>query len=354
MNTQEKSTWKNVIAIIGFIILLIVGIWSAIQVIKFVPRLFSDTGTTPTTTTDSGIELGGRDIIAVLSTATANSGEPVLLEFAHSGDDEGILSFSYACNEGFYFEVAGRPIPCNAPYGLPVTSTSLELIPFSAKQSVDAPLAVTYTNADGESVRDTKTLTVVNTAVTEEGEANESTTSGETTKEGTISGGPVEPDSVIATPTHTTPTRTTNTTPTPRTVIQTVRVPRTSNPYGVADLKVEMVGIGDINPYGAFEPKSVVHNYARGAVKFKVTNLGDKQTGEWFFSTILPTRGGYPFTSRAQPSLMPGSSTEIFMTFDQLVPGVHTFTVHVDPLNYIPELSEYNNSTSQALTVLNY
>lgn len=349
MNAQENATWKNVIAIIGFVILLIVGIWSAIQVIKFVPRLFSDTGTA-SSATESTIELGDRDIVAVLSTETANSGQPVLLEWARSGGDEGVLSFSYACKEGFYFEVAGRPTPCNAPYALPVTSTSLEIIPFAAKPSIDAPLAITYTNSDGESVRDTKTLTVVNAAA-EETTKTDVAAEQDTSKEGTVSGGPIEPPSTVTPTTNTSPV---TQTAKPRTVIQTVRVPRTSNPYGVADLKVEMVGIGDINPYGVFEPKSVVHNYARGAVKFRVTNLGDKETGNWFFATILPTRGGYPFNSQAQPSLMPGSSTEIFITFDQLVPGVHTFSVNIDPLNYIPELSEYNNTTSQALTVLSY
>lgn len=343
MSAQENksSTIKNVIAILGFVLLLIIGIWSAIQVIKFVPRLFSDSGvSTQVTSTEEDIELGDRDIVAQLSKDTAQSGEPITIEWAHTGGDEGVVSFSYACEEGFYFQIAGRPVPCNAPYNIPASDTSLEVVPLSAKATVDAPLAITYTNPQGESVRDTLTLAIENDSVVEDGEVDD-------TKEGTVTTpGPVEPEQ----PTTTKPT----TVVTPKPIVQTVRVPRTSNPYGIADLKVEMVAIGDINRYGVFEPKGIVHHYARGGAKFKVTNLGDKQSGPWHFAATLPTHGGYPFTSQVQPSLMPGASTEIFMTFDQLVPGVHAFTVHVDPLNHIPELAEFNNATGQNITVLHY
>lgn len=338
---NTKSTIKNIIAIIGFIILLAIGVWSAIQVIKFVPRLFSETGTiTPTNT----IDLGNRDIALEVSTLSANSGEPITLTWAHTGDETGILSFSYACTEGFYFQIAGRPAPCNAPYNIPATNLTLEVTPLSAKQNVEVPLALTYTNADGESVRDTKTLTVMNAAVVVD-EETPSSTEQDTTKEGTISkGGPVEPVS------NTTQTKT----QTPQPVVKTIKVPRVSNPYGIADISVEMIAIGDINQYGAFEPKGVLRTYTRGAAKFRVTNLGDKETGLWYFNATLPTQGGYPFNSQAQSSLMPGSSVDIFMTFDQLVPGVHTFHVQVDPYNAIPELNEYNNATGQNITVLNY
>jgi len=337
MNAQEnsKSTMKNILAIAAFVLLLLVGIWSAIQVVKFVPRLFSDTGTVEQTSNNNGIVLGDRDIAAELSTDTAQSGEPVTIAWAYNGGTDGVLSFSYACKEGFYFQIAGRPVPCNAPYNLSgVVDSTLEIIPLSAKERVEAPLAITYTNAQGESVRDTKTLTVLNQSVVEEEPAEETT------------GGPVEPETQkpMVTQKPTTPTR----------VVQTILVPRTSNPYGTADLKVEVVAVGEVNQYGAFEAKNLVHQYSRGAVKFNVTNLGDKETGNWYFSAILPSQGGYPFSSQMQPSLMPGSSIEIFMTFDQLAPGTREISIHVDPYNNIRELNDYNNFASQFITVLHY
>ena len=345
MSTQEskKTTMKNIIAIVGFVILLIVGIWSAIQVIRFVPRLFSDTGTVATIT-DNKINLGNRDIVVEVSKDTANSGEPVSINWAHNGDNDGVLSFSYACKEGFHFQVAGQSIACNAPFSLPITDTSLEVIPLSTKENVQAAFAITYTNTSEESIRDTKTLLVLNDSVIET-----NVPTGEEVVVNIAGPGPKEPEVVAAKPT-TRVTARTNTIP----AVQTIRVPRASDPYGVSDLNVEIVSIGDINRFGAFEPKGIVHQYARGAVTFRVTNLGTKETGNWNFTAVLPTQGGYPFNSQAQPSLMPGSSTDIFMTFNQLVPGVHTFTVHVDPQNYIPEWSDQNNIATQAITVLTY
>lgn len=347
---NTNFTTKNIIAIIGFILLLIIGIWSAIQVIKIVPRLFSDTGVTTTQTVNNNndIELGDKDIVIELSKDTVNSGELVAINWARNGDNDGILSFAYACEEDFYFQVLGQAIPCNAPYKLIADDTSLEVTPIATKANVEAALAITYTNTDGESARDTKTLAVRNTlVVTDTATPSQQTNQADDTQN---SARPIEPEVVITKPSSKSDTII----PYKPVIRETIRVPRTSDPYGTADLRVEIVAVGDINPYGAFEPQSVVHQYARGAVKFKVTNLGTKQSGSWFFSAVLPTQGGYSFNSQAQQSLMPGSSTEIFMTFDQLVPGVHTFTVYVDPQNYIPEWNEQNNVAAQALTVLNY
>jgi len=236
----NNSTMKNIIAIVGFIILLIIGIWSAIQVIKFVPRLFSDTGTT-TVVSDSTIKLGNRDIVAQLSKETAQSGEPITINWAHRGDESGLLSFSYACTEGFYFQIAGRPVPCNAPYSLSTTGASIEVIPLSAKETIDADFAITYTNADGESVRDTKTLVVLNDSVTDTDTSD--TTDVPDGKEGTVTNeaGPVEPDVVVKKPAY----KPTTVIPYKPVVQETIRVPRTSDPYGTADLTVEVVSIGD-------------------------------------------------------------------------------------------------------------
>lgn len=354
MNAQESSnkTLKNVLAIAGFIILLAIGIWSAIQVIKFVPRLFGDTGVS-NTVSDSNIVLGNRDILVRLTPETVQSGEAVLVEWARNGSlEEGVLSFSYACTEGFYFQVAGRPVACNAPLKLPLTDTSLEVVAISARALVEAPLAITYTNADGVSVRDTKTLTVTNDTVatdTVDQDGKEGTVLTETPTTSTETRTPIEPKpkTQVAAPVTTYK-------PTPKPVVTTVKVPRQSDPYGTADLKVEMVAIGEINHYGAFEHKHLVNVYARGGAKFKVTNLGTKATGPWYFAATLPTQGGYPYSSGPQPSLNPGSSTEIFVTFDQLVPGVHYFDVTVDPYNHIHEWSDANNRATQALTVTTY
>ncbi|MAJ97208.1 MAG: hypothetical protein CMI56_01150 [Parcubacteria group bacterium] len=350
MNAKNNNvaTAKNVFAILGFIILLAIGVWSAIQVITFVPRLFSDTGVTSNT----AIDLGDKDIVVQVSNDVVESGDPVNLTFAHTGNDTGVLSFSYECKEGFYFQIDDSPIPCNAPYSLPTTDTTLEINPVSANELTDVEIAMTYTNAAGESVRDTKSLQVLSTSPivtdaenvrddtsveTATSEPSVTTTTGEVSES---TNGPREATSVVPTQYNTPYTYT--------------YVPQASNPYGDADLEVQMVAIGDINTYGSFEAKGILRTYSTGGAIFRVTNRGTKQSGNWYFSAMLPTRGGYPFTSGAQRTLMPNESVEIFMTFDQLIPGTHTFSVQIDQSNYIYESNEYNNAAQQTITVLGY
>ena len=349
MNAQENtSKFKNILAIAGFVLLLIVGIWSAVQVIKFVPRIFSSDGVSDRRVSVDSVGLEGKDIAIQIDKTLVQSGVPVEIKWAHTGDENGALSFSYACIEGFYFQIGDVSVTCNEPYELNVSDTQLTVIPLSVKKLVEVPLAITYTNAAGNSIRDTKTLVIDNSTIIEEEPATEEETNTEDS-----TNGPIEPDN-DATTGPVEPEQPTTSVPETNQDTPSVQIPLTSNPYGIADLEVQMVGVGEINQFGSFEPKTVLRPYARGAAKFKVSNLGDKHSGSWYFTAFLPSRGGYPFTSQPQASLMPGASVEISITFDQLVPGTRTFSVQIDPLNYIPESSEMNNSTGQNITVLQY
>lgn len=344
---QKNSKLKNILSIIGFILLLIVGIWSAVQVISFLPHLFSGSGVTTKSDTTQVLKLNGRDIALRITPDSAYSGDEVTIDWARKGNNEGVVSFSYACTEGFHFEVDGSAVPCNAPYTMAPETSSLTITPVSKKESVDAPLAITYTNASNESVRASATLAVVNTNPTAITPSTDTTVSETTAKTATIqtnANGPVEPS--------TSTTRTARTYVAPST--QYVQVPRTSLPYGVADIALQSIRVGTVTPYGAFEEKSTVSISERGAAKFIVRNDGTKETGPWYFSAHVPSQGGYAFNSQVQPSIMPGASAEILVTFDQLTAGGHTLIIQVDPYNYIPESNEYNNTLTQTMYVLNF
>jgi hypothetical protein len=316
---KPKATAVNVFAILGFIALLIIGIWSTVQVIKFVPRLFDQTATgTPPIADSSGISVS-------LSKESVASGVPVVVSWTREGNEEGILSFAYACEDDFKFAISGGAIVCNEPYGLPSGSTSIELVPILAKTGeVAVPFAVTFTNAEGESVRDTATLIVKNeTLVLGDGAPNTG----------------IYDEDDTGTP------QTTNVSPTTRAV--QVAAVRPSDPYGTADLSVAIVSTGAINQYGAFEARGFVQQYELGAVKFIVTNHGTKETGLWSFRATLPTLQQYTFFSTPQPNLLPGAAVEVLVTFDQVSPAAQNLTITVDPENAVRELSENNNTTGQ-------
>lgn len=347
-NTATKTA-LNIFAILGFVALLVIGIWSAIQVITFVPRLFG--GETLSLSLPS---FGNSsDIEVALSQSRIESGKPMTVSWERGDDMDGILSFAYACKEGFHFEIAGKPVACNAPYNIPASETELTVVPVLLQgDTIDAPLAVTYTDSEGESVRDTQTLAV------EKGSGSIYKPPTHGGKEGTLTLGGSNADTkggdsqvTTATPPAPTPAK-------PQTVqrtVRTVRVPvvRPSDPFGTADLQVAMMSIGAINAQGMYEPKGIVRAFERGAAKFKVTNLGTKETGTWTFTASLPTARQYAFQSQPQASIMPGASIEIFLTFDQLAPGPRNFTVSVDPFNAIRELNEQNNATGQLFQIVN-
>ncbi len=349
--SKKPSRLKNILAIVAFLILLGVGIWSAIQVISFIPHIFSSDGTATLKTKAHRLPFGKKDIVVSVTPQNAKSGNPVLVQWNRKGGDAGVTSFAYACKEGFHFEINNAAIPCNIPYTFAPDQNTLQVTPITTKASIEVPFAITYTNENGDSIRDSKTLTVINT-----GEAT------------SITHHPTQPTPTSYThsaPTkHKVPAQTTThkpkeapsvTTPIP-TKIQTkiIRVPRQSNPYGVADLSLISLQVGTVASDNSFMPQPIISRYEKGAAQFIVKNNGTKETGTWYFSATVPSNGNYTFTSRPQPSLLPGASATLLITFDQLQAGLHNVSIQLDPYNYTPESNEYNNVFSKQIHILSF
>jgi len=153
--TEEKSKAVNIFAIMGFIILLLVGVWSTVQVVKFVPRLFGGK-----TISLPSISLGKGEIKMTLSAVNVKSGDEIDINWAYKTKKDGIYSFSYACKEGFHFKLKDaeatskadyQVLPCNAPYNIPSTEESLTVIPVSdSNRFLDIGVALAFTDVDGE------------------------------------------------------------------------------------------------------------------------------------------------------------------------------------------------------------
>lgn len=336
--THATSKLFSVFALLGFTALILIGAWSAYQVVKFAPRLWGGEALTL-----PSINLSGAPKVAItLGDEALVSHKPIALTWDASGNlENGVFSFAYACKEGLRIDVlhtdtegkeAYRPLPCNAAYSIPATDRSLSITPVTTSTgTVDGAIALTFTNEDGESVRDTKNITVEGGRATEtetETEAPIATETPETPtakegartpiKEGAVTYGDEKPKQ--------------KTTTVQKTTTRTISVPvyPKNDPYGVADLSVSITNIQ--GGYG----------YARGIATFRVTNLGTKETGVWHFVASLPTYGTYSFTSDPQSSILPNGHTDITVSFDQSVPGGQ-FAVQVDPHGVIYETNEYNN-----------
>jgi len=362
--TSEKRTRiKNIFVIIAFVLLIIVGIWSAIQAALYIPRLFSSASAPEQGTQE--LRLGKNDIVMRVSPQNALSGSDVLVEWKRKGDNTGVMSFAYACTEGVYVSVADEKIPCNAPFTMSPDTSELVIVPHTRLDRMSLPVAVTYTNEQNESVRATDTIVVI---------ANTTDTHTSTQQQNGHTNDQQSEDAPTRTSTETDPsssssytsgdTRTPTEAPSvvvpkqsayaPSYTTQTVRVPRASNPYGVTDLAISAVRVGTVDAYGRFIEQSSVSRYSRGALLITAFNAGTKETGIWHFSATLPLPGGYLFYSQPQQNILPGASVDILVTFDQMQAGSHPITVQIDPYNNIPESNEYNNVQTVYMTVYNF
>ncbi len=370
--TEKKSKTVNIFAVLGFALLLLVAIWSTVQVVKFVPRMFGgESFKIPS------ISLGSDDKLKLtLSDLTVSSGDSIDISWKFNSKKEGVMSFSYGCEPGFHFrlpvDTGYTVLPCNAPYNIPSTDNSLTVIPVSdSNRYMDAALAITFTDPEGKSVREVANITVTNEEVANSPDTMDKTSKATSTTPASTKFEQRNTENKdlftkIETIKSSTTTDTGDTGDTgedtiinksntaTRQPIRYITIPVTpySNPAGTADLKLRILSVGAIDPYtGAFVPKGTVRTNERGAVQFDVTNTGDKASGNWTYSAELPTYPHYSYIGKVQSSLMPGARATITVAFDKLARGRGAVTVSVDPYNTVPEKNESNNSDTRYFSI---
>lgn len=299
---QSPGILANILAVAGFIILIIVIVWGAYHLLRLtgsgVTSLFS--------------RFGGGDSITITVPRETQSGAAFPLSWKYDAEAAGAYSFLYQCKTGFRFDMAsanGRAsaIPCGSAYTVG-TSTSLSLIPVLAgTTTMDVPVSIVYIPAATSTTarpQGTATVRVL---------ANAGATS--------------TPAATPSTPAATTPT-------TPR-------------PAGKPDLSVRIVAVGVINPVtGNFENRYPVGPEEIAAVQFDIANSGTASTGNYYFSVNLPMQGGYLYQSPIQANLTPGSHVLNTLRFKPLMAGGGTVTVSVDTTYAVGESNEGNNAAA--------
>lgn len=297
---QSPGILANILAVAGFIILIIVIVWGAYHLLRLtgsgVTSLFS--------------RLGGADSITITVPRETQSGTVFPLSWEYKADEAGAYSFLYQCKTGFRFDmsVEGRAsaIPCGSAYTVG-TSTSISLVPILAgTTTMDVPVSVVFIPAaTSTEARPQGTATVRVLANT---------------------------NAAPSTPTPTAPTPTTSTTP---------------RPTGKPDLSVRIVAVGVINPVsGAFENRYPVGPEEIAAVQFSIANNGSASTGNYYFSANLPMQGGYLYQSPVQANLTPGSHVLNTLRFKPLMAGGGTVTISVDTTYAVSESNEGNNAAA--------
>jgi len=320
----KRNKLTSILAIVGFIVIIAIGIWGAVNAIRLAPQMFS--------TLASPFSRVSDEIDIQVPSSSINSNTPFELTWKHDGKD-GVYAFSYRCRPGLQFQAPQPdgtylPINCESPYNIQSNENTLRLIPISKiNRFLDVPFVIAYINSDGEiAAEGSQMITVVNSSESESPD--------------TVSMGNLDDNS---SQTPTTPRAPTPITPNPATP---------TSPANLPDLSVRILGVGSINPNTrTFVPASILSAVNIGAVRFEIINNGTKASGVWGFSANLPTNPPFKYTSERQRSLNPGDRIEYTIQFDQLVRGTNTFIIHADPTNSVDELSKANNIATQAIVV---
>jgi len=355
-NEESRGVAMNIFAVLGFIAILIAGLWATVQLVKQISNLSFDFNK-PTISMPS---FGGNDKLTLIKNEnTFRSGEGTKIQWTLGKDAQkaegSTLTFSYACKAGAYIKVGDattgsyRAIPCNAPYSIPTTYTELSIIPvLTNKNENTLAYSLAYTPKGGKVESVSSVLAISKTAksvkVAQKPAAktvtrqNTNTKPVPTLKEGVTHSRIVTPAPVKTArkvPAHKTITQ-------KKTTVHKIVPVRTSNPNGLPDLTVKILAV---------QPTNMSNKIA---IKFEVANIGTKLANGWTFTATLPTEPAYTYVSEAQGALYAGERAEMLMTFDKLKSGSNPLVITVDSQNAITESVEINNAVLQNIVGKQY
>jgi hypothetical protein len=355
----ESATMKT-FAVLGLIVILGLGLWGSVQVVRIMPNVYSVVSkkASAAAVSISSLFISAEKMDLTANAGSVNSGEVVTLSWQHTGGrpTDGTYSLSLSCLSGVTIKTDGTngtstPIACNVPTTLKNVSRSdsVKVIALStANRFTDVPFTVTFTPKDTtkSAISAKTTVTIVNMNVP--------------------SGMPTTGTATSTTATST--TSTTTTTPVTTKPVTPVKGQETTdvrqisggtttpanNPNGQADLAVTFTDFGYLDSAtNVFVSSTTPSVHGKVAVKFSIANIGTKETGTWQFSAPLPTTPPYTYVSNAQPSLMPGDRIEYTLAFDEANQSTTTLqiTVNADNRGTVNESNKANNIVTRSFTV---
>ena len=302
---QSPGLLANILAVAGFIILIVIIVWGAYHLLRLtgsgVSSLFS--------------RFSGTGSITLNAPSTPiESGKAFPLSWKYTPQENGTYAFLYQCKSGFRFDATApsgaiSAVPCGNAFTIG-NNTSVILTPvLSGTSTIDVPISVVFMpSATSSASRPQGTATV------------------------RVAAGSVAP---VVQPTPVTETR-----------IGTSDTSVASGNAGPADLRVKIIAVGVIDAYGNFVARAPMNPGEIAAVKFDIGNGGGVATGVWNFTVQVPTSPAYTYQSPPQTSLAPGAHIENTLRFRPVSPGGGMVNVLVDPQNLVREQNESNNSAS--------
>lgn len=319
-NEERKAAIIKILAIIGFIVVLIFVAWLAVQAVRLAPATFNKL----TSIADELKDDTKPEFTISSSVDTVHTGETLSISWTEP-NKHGTYSFSYQCADGVAVEIKDDDgnrsfAACNADAPIATNGNTVEII-FSSEKSqyVDVPYTVKFT-ADGETLAyaQSGTITVINQAIGKDDVTMNTPP--------VVAGSDGDREALLEEIPNTgiteEPKPTTDLTPELiryRTVpVVTTTIP-VSNPNGNTDLAVTFIGVGSYDTStGRFTTKTALEKGTRAALQFEVKNIGAKTSTEWYFTASVPTDPKFTYASTANRGLAPNERQIITLQFDDV------------------------------------
>jgi hypothetical protein len=334
---KDQDRVLKILAIAGFVGLLIIIAWLGIQLVRVLPNAF----TSLASLADSVYNYEPVDLIVVSNKSTVNPDENFTLSWSIP-KQKGSFAFSYACADGLAVDMRDlgnsiKNLACDTNYNIGSVGT-LELIAQSERERfVDIAYTVDFIPTDATEPTGTQAgvVTVINPAISDNNDVavvpDEETTEEVATTEETEEPAVTTPtsSSTPTTPTTPAPTPTKPVTPAPKPTYtqQYVYSIPTSDPKGFTDLNARHLGSGILDANNRFIATTIIDNDNRGAIQFEVKNVGTKTSNKWTYTAKLPN--GTTYTSGSQTELKPNERAVITLGFTIETTGTKTNTVSV-------------------------
>lgn len=307
---RKPGVVANILAIVGFVILIIIVIWGLLHIINLSTPWFSGA-------------FSSKKEITVNAPAQVSASQPFIVSWKYNTSSRGTYAILYQCVTGLKMTVDGNAVPCGAAYTLGNATGTAQLVPtLTGTSTVTGGISVLYipsaVGTTGPEATGNATIKIVkNVPVVTQPQPTE------------------EETPVVTKPTTSKPTPSTNPKP-------VYTYPQTTGP---ADLSVRIVAVGVIDPYsGAFIARNPYAPSEISAVQFDVQNIGGTASGAYTFDANIPTSQPYVYSSQLQPSLAPQAHVINTLRFTPAVDGTFSVTVRSYDAN------QSNNTASRWVT----
>jgi hypothetical protein len=342
-NKPEKKGERPV-AIAGFIAIIIIIAWIAVQIVQFAPKAFSSLASIADGINQYKEGLSG-DIDGPLKvasdTASTTDGSPVTVTW-EKDSRAGRYTFSHGCHEGVIVDIIDtdglREITCDTTYDLGDTDTLTFMINSTKDGVVQVPYTISFMRKNDTGPIRTGGGTVAiddKSSVVAVADPDEGTVLGESDSSDFEAAQPPAPAPKPKAPSA--PKVTAAPTPTITYVLPT------SDPRGYIDLSTSLIQTGSLTG-NTFKAGTMEQN-EDGAIRFSIKNNGTKVSGKWTYSVTLP--GNDTYVSPLQAPLMPTEEVIITIGFSVDDTSRHTFTVVAAEAN---DTKLSNNATSKSVT----